>query len=394
MGVIISVFKSFRTRKSSVLFPILGVAVSVMSVIIISTVGAVGKQAVSREVSNLGLGGLMITPAATALGSVLTQGELETIRASQVVSAATPVVYHVSVIQNRKGEQDCILWGVDNHTNDIMHLSLLHGREISKSDIYSKNKVCLVDATYAKQLYSRENIVGKQITVLLTEGYETFTVIGVTDSDSSLVKSFVSDYIPCFVYLPYTVLRQASGDDFFSSIAVTVSENVSIQQAETALMVGLNDYSGYEGGYKIENMLTYSQTIEKILSIITVILSGIAGISLLISGISIMTVMLFSVGERTREIGIKKAIGAGFFDILFEFLVESVAISLIGTAIGIMLGTISSFVGCSFFSIQPVFEGKMILICAAVTAAFGIIFGIYPALRAARLDPAEALRRN
>ena len=392
MGVVSWFLKSFKIKRATTFFPILGVAVGVMSVIIISSVGAVGKRIVKNEIDSLGLGGLMIS--SSIADNVLSQGELNTVRSSDVITAATPIVYGVSEIQSIKGNENCILWGVDDNTKEIMKLKLLYGREISKADICSEQKVCIVDAAYAKSVYKRQNIVGKKIKLAFSHGTEEFTVVGITDSDSSLVKSIASDYIPYFVYVPYVFLRTDSGDDFFSSIAVSVNEGVDEDIASKALLARLSEFSGFEGGYKIENMVSYSRTIEKILLIITTILSLIAGISLLISGISIMTVMLFSVGERTAEIGIKKAIGAGFFDILFEFLCQAVAISLVGGVVGSVLGILASFLGCKLFSITPVFDVKMIAVCMAVTTAFGIAFGIYPAVRAAKLDPAEALRRN
>lgn len=392
MGVLSMIFKSFRTRKSKILFPVMGVVVGVMSVVVTSSVGAIGKELVSREVSGLGLGGLMISP--TYNENALTYEELEYLRTSQAVASATAVVYTPSSIKGVKDEQDCILWGVDGSTNKIMSLELHCGREITQSDISKGANVCLVDASYAKENYGRENIIGKKISVTMPYGYQQLEVVGITDSESSLVKSFVSDYIPCFVYVPYTLLKTATGDSFFSSIAVNINEDLTAYQAESAIRAHLNDFLSTTDSYKIENMLSYSKTIEKILSIITVVLSGIAGISLLVSGISIMTVMTFSVGERTREIGIKKAIGAGFFDIMLEFLAEGTIISVIGAVSGTFLAVAVIILGCNILSITPVFDNKMILMCMVAATVFGTVFSIYPAQRAAKLDPAEALRRN
>ena len=382
-----SLFKCFKASKKRVIFPIISVAASVISVVIITSVSAIGREIIDGEIKSLGLGGLMISSKTETL---LDMNSLEKVKSSEAILTASPMVYSYSQIETANGSDDCILWGVDGSAGETMHIKISLGREITNGDVLSYNNVCVIDSSYAQERYGRENILGKKLSIVINGCYEQFEIVGVADGKSSIIKNAVSDYVPCFIYLPYSTLQIGTGDVYFDSIAVDVKDGVSVESAEKDLQSRL----GTADAFKIENMMKYSDTIEKILDIITLILSAIAGISLVISGISVMTVMLFSVGERTREIGIKKSVGAGFFDILFEFLSEAVAICVIGGIIGVSAGIAVTFIGCGIFEVDAALDIKMILVCLAVTTAFGIVFGIYPALRAARLSPCEALRRN
>ncbi len=392
MNLLISVLKAFKRRKSNLLFPVISVAVGVMLVVLVSSVGAVGKNAVLSEMSGLGLGGLMISSKEEI--SLLATNQLEAVRECDSVSAATPIVYGYCQIECAGKSEKCLLWGSDHATDDIMNLPLVFGRAITKGDVAAQKRVCLVESTFAKKNYGRENIVGKQISLDVSDKPEMFTVIGVIDGESSLVKSVVNEYIPHFVYVPYSVFDSVGGEYLFSNIAVNVKESVGFDSAQAEIETALCEASAVYDGYKIKNMFSYTSTIEKIFSIVTIILSGIAAISLVVSGMSVMTVMLYSVGERRHEIGIKKAIGASFSDILFEFLLESVIITLSGCVLGVLVGLALSFIGCTALNLPLTIDGGMIGICAVVTAIFGLVFGIYPASRAARLNPVDALRQK
>lgn len=379
-------------KKTSV-FPIVSVAISVISVIIISVVSLIGKNSVKNEIANLGVGNFLISPD-NFFVEYLSNGELSAIKECETVSSACPIIYKMGQIKAINLQKDCLIWGIDQNSKDTMNLPLIFGRNITEFDVLNQNKVCLIDSSYAKEFYGRENIIGKKISVLLTDSYEELTVIGITNSEQSFVKNIISDYVPLFVYVPYSTMRQNSGDDMFSAVAVNVKDNIGVNQAEDSIKASLNEYSGFEDSYKIENMMAHTQTVDNILNLITLILSGIAGISLIVAGISVMTVMMFSVTERTHEIGIKKSIGASFWDILFEFLIEAFLISLIGCLIGIVFGIALSLILCKILSVPFEIDVNMIMICTGITALFGVIFGIYPAICAAKMQPAAALRRN
>lgn len=392
MTLLLSVFRSFSRRKSNLIFPVIGVSVGVMLVILVSTVGKIGKSAVKKEISSLGLGALMVSPMDT--GSFLGEEELRSVKNSQSTQSATPMVYLPSKINCANKEDDCVLWGIDSYAKEIMNIPIIYGRNLNQNDVNSLNRVCLIDSSYAKKTHGRENIVGKEIKIDLLGQQTAFTVVGITDSKQSLVKSVISEHVPCLVYVPYTVLRVQGSIDTFSAIALNVKDGIFVESAQKDVANSLYMYSTQNDLYKVENIFSYTSTIEKIFDIVTIILSGIAAISLVVSGLSVMTVMLFSVGERKGEIGVKKAIGASFFDILFEFLLESVIITLIGCLLGVVIGISISYIGCKVLSLDMQLDTQMIVICAFVTAAFGLIFGLYPAIRAAKLDPADTLRQK
>lgn len=394
MSRLVSILKGFKRRKGFFLFPIISVAVGVISVVIISSIGAVGKSIVKKEIETMGLNSLMVSLSKTSDLEFISQEELEVVGECMSVKAVAPVVFIPSQIESGQGSLDCLLWGVDGKSGEVMNFEVLHGRGINQGDVVSESRVCLVDSKYAKENYGRENIVGKNISIDFEGIKEKFEIVGVTDGEESLVKNIVSDIVPCFVYIPYTCLRQPSGEIVLNSITVTVSQAVDSKQAEKEIAARLSGFSHMSDGYKIENLTTHAQTVNNILDLITIILSLIAGVSLIISGISVMSVMMFSVRERTREIGIKKAIGASFFDIMLEFLFEAIVISLLGCSLGAVSGLTLCFLACKILNIVPVFDWSMIALCAVVTAAFGLVFGLYPAIKAARLEPAEALRRT
>ena len=394
MRLVLAVLKSFKRKRGFFLFPVISVAVGVLSVVIISSIGSVGKTVVKKEIETLGLNSLMISLNKISGTEYISQNELEIVKNCKTVYAAAPVIYQSSQIMSVGKTTDCLIWGVDGKSGEVMQLEIKYGKNISQTDIYNGNNVCLVDASYAKEHYGRENVVGKNIELELADGFKTFKIVGITDSSQSLVKNIISDFVPCMVYIPYTDLKQGFGECCFDSITVSVVPSVDSKQAEKEIENRLVGFSNIDGLYRIENLTVHAQTLENVIDLITVILSLIAGVSLMISGISVMTVMMFAVRERTHEIGIKKAIGASFFSVLLEFLIEAVVISLIGCLFGAVLGLTVCFVACKILNVAPVFDFKMIGVCIAVTALFGLVFGIYPAIKAARLDPAEALRRT
>ncbi len=383
-------FRGLWRRPARILFPAISVAIGAASVLMVFAAGSVGKQTVCDEMRRLGLGQLLVTPQDE---TALTARELEHIRQSNVVQTASPLIQTNGTIFSIRGDKNCIVNGVDETGAEQLYLSVCCGRFFQKSDLVGARPVCLVDSRYATATYGRKNIVGKKISLTLSQGQLFLTVVGVIDVDASPLRRWFSEEQQTQLYLPYSLLRRADGEDAFCSIAVQVAPGVEVQKARAVLSGALSRQCGKDS-FWIRNTEQQSRQLQGVVEKITDILSVLAGVSLLVSGISVMTVMLFSVGERTREIGLRKALGAGSGDILFSFLAQALLMTSLGFLMGLAFGVLGGTVLCRVLGATFFLTRRQVLLCLSVTGISGLLFGIYPAIRAARLRPAVALRRG
>ncbi|MEG1869988.1 MAG: FtsX-like permease family protein, partial [Oscillospiraceae bacterium] len=208
----------------------------------------------------------------------------------------------------------------------------------------------------------------------------------------NVFQSLAVGYIPSFVYLPYTAIGNKAEVKSFDQIIIKLKEQEEAEIIGEEIVNTWSAMNGVSKAYSTENIIAQKQSLNKMLDIVTLLLSVIAGISLMVAGLGIMTVMLVSVNERTREIGIKKSIGATPKVIVTEFLYEAFLLSLMGCLSGVALGILFAAAGCIIFSLPLLLNFKMILLCFAFTLMIGVLFGAYPAKLAAKLKPVDALR--
>lgn len=380
-------FRSFLT--------ILGICIGVTSVIIIGNISQIGTSAINKEMDSLGLGGLTISTSnnITATSSGLTNDDLEIVRHSDNIKQAMPIVVNNSQLICRDEKEDALLWGIDSKANQIISLNVLFGRGINTTDVNSYSNVCLVDEGFAQRYYKRNNIVGKKIFLKCSGALTEFEVVGIIKTGSGLLNNILGEYIPNFIYVPYTTLQSAANIENFSQIAVKVSDGYDVDMVGDKLVRNLTN-SNSSKTYYANNLIKQKDSLQNILNILTLVLSAVGAISLLVASLSIMTVMLVSVNERTREIGIKKSIGAKRKVIMLEFLLEATLISLIGCTAGVIIGNLVSFLGA--FSIGMSLELRLdVMVIAVIFSLFsGIIFGVYPAAKASNLKPVDALRNE
>lgn len=383
----------FRSKTRSLL-TMAGIAVGVFSVVLISTVGTVGTSQVSATLITMGVDTLLVQAADNSVSVTLTDKDTETVRNIAGVNDVMPLMASMTEAKMIGRRLDCYVWGVDKSADRLISLEAEHGRLVNNSDVSARLKVCVIDEQFAVDTYGRSNVVGKKLSMFLGGKYHEFEIIGVAKSGLSSLQGMLSNIMPGFMYIPISTMQQLSGRSTYDKLAIKIDDMNSDGAIVAEIKQTLDRTNGHVDGYICNNLLSQKGQLDDILSIVTTALSMVAGISLVVSGISVMTTMMMSVGERTREIGIKKSIGARKRDICAEFLTESIVLTLMGSGLGIVAGLLVSVIGC--IVVRVPFELNMTSLGVSVLAAavIGAVFGAYPAIKAASLKPVEALRKS
>ena len=383
--VLSSALKSLSRKWLRTLLTVSGITVGVIMVVIVSLISNAGKAAVNSELDNMGMNGLSVSTGSAVGG--LTQDDLQTIRRIGQVEEAMPLMIEFSSSLLCNVSNSAMICGIDSGTTQVISLKLEYGRAISPGDVEGALPVCMLDETVAREAYQRANVTGKTIVLQIGGVEQEFEIIGVTATGSSLLQN-VTEFIPGMVYIPYTTMQNLTGRETFDQIAVRVRDGSDVEHAQPPIV------SALEGLYRTDNLAVQKERLSGLMDIVTLVLTAISGISLLVSGLSIMTIMLVSVNERTREIGIKKAIGASSGRILWEFLAEAVIISLLGSLAGILLGGGLCWLGMTLVGVRMTLSLTGLLGLIGFSVALGALFGVYPAVKAAKMRPVEALRRD
>ena len=387
-STMISIFRS-RTRS---LLTMAGIAVGVFSVVLVSTVGTAGTAQVSSTLVTMGVDTLLVQSAGNSVSVTITDSDVSTVRRVDGVKDVMPLMASMTEAKMIGRRLDCYVWGVDRSADRLISLEAEHGRLINNSDSAAGSKVCVIDEQFAVKSYGRSNVVGKSLSMFLGGKYHEFEIIGVASSGLSGLQGMLTNIMPGFMYIPISTMQQLTGRTTYDKLAVKLDDMDADIPVVEAVKQALNATNGTTDAYIVNNLLSQKGQLEDILGIVTTALSLVAGISLAVSGISVMTTMLMSVTERTREIGIKKSIGATGRDICREFLSEAVVLTMLGSAAGASAGLLLSWVGGVVTGIP--FQADWLMMAAAVLAsgATGALFGASPAVKAARLRTVEALR--
>ncbi len=392
--VLFCALKNLSRKRLRTFLTMGSITIGVTMVVIVSMISSAGRTAVNRELENLGVSGLSISTNASASPDGqkgISSENLNLIRSTSHVETAMPLMIEYSLSTLRTIQSNTLICGIDAGARQAISLTLKHGRLISRGDLKSSALVCVVDETLAREAYGRENITGKTITLQIAGAQEEFRIIGVAEAGSSLLQS-LGEFIPSMVYVPYSTLQALTGRENFDQVAVRVDASADVAATENLILNRLRRTAGNNDFFRTDNLSTQRDKLGNLLDIVSLVLTAISGISLIVSGLGIMTIMLVSVNERTREIGVKKAIGASRGRILFEFLAEAVVISLLGSLIGVAVGGGISWFGMQAFGMSVPFVWTDFALLIAFSVLLGAVFGVYPAVKAARLRPVDALR--
>lgn len=393
-------WRSLRANKMRSFLTMLGIIIGVMAVILSSAIGLGTKAGVTKSVESLGSNVLTIMPGAASSGGVSQGlGSASSLTTTDVAAIASqdPDVQYVSPVVS-KNEQvvfesnntNTSIEGVSNQYQQIKGITMSSGRFFLSQEVNSAANVAVLGATVAQTLFTGYgNPVGQTIQIAGIP----FTVVGVAATQGGSGFNNPDNAIA----IPYTTeMNLLTGTNSVSQILVSAtSPNVMYQaqsEIESTLRVS-HQLSGTEADdFRIINQSTILSALSSVSQMLTMLLDGISAISLLVGGIGIMNIMLVSVTERTREIGIRKAIGAKKRVILMQFLLESLTLSVSGAVIGVVIGGAGAIIAGKIMK-----DGSLLSIWAAVlgvvfSLAIGIIFGVYPARKASNLKPIDALR--
>ncbi|MCL2696907.1 MAG: ABC transporter permease [Oscillospiraceae bacterium] len=380
--------KNILRSKTRSALTMTGIAVGAFAVALISQISATGAGQVSEILENMGINTVLVQSRQANAAANLDDADIVTLGAISGVDKAMPLMSANARADILEKSLPCLAWGVNSEAREIISLRPLHGRLIDSRDVVSGALVCVIDEEIARKTYGRSNIVGKNISLLIGGEYREFEIIGVASSGLSVLQSALSGIIPDFVYVPFSTMQSLTGRETYDKIAVLLSPDADgIQPAATER---IEAKLGQE--LIASNLLQQKNQLQGIMGTVTFALSVIAGISLFVAGLTVMTTMLVSVSERTREIGIKKSVGACNFDIMREFLSESALLALIGSAAGSLAALMVSLAGAGVLGIAFEFSLWRFLSPVLFSLLLGGLFGVYPALKAANMKPIDALR--
>lgn len=395
---IILALTSIKSNKMRSFLTMLGIIIGISSVIAITSIGASAKGVVGKEFESFGMNDMYIYPNYEMTQDGLEYSDLimpEDMEALQQrfpgdVQYIAPAISANSDTTVGRTKGKLSMTGVAGNYNKFKNMEVIYGRMIKESDVLSRKDCIVIDIKAAQHFYNKDNPLGETFSVVVNNESKDLTIVGVYQVPSSLFgKMFADDSY--YGYVPYSILQ--SGDQATSTVELyTNKDKDQNMQGEdfTRYLCRIKDKE--QGFYKYESAQAQMTTINNILGTLSIAIGAIAAISLIVGGIGIMNIMLVSVTERTREIGIRKSLGARTKDILMQFLIESMIISAIGGVIGTSLGVGIAAIGMSFAQIAVVIEPQVILLAVGFSALVGMFFGLYPARKAAKLDPIEALR--
>ena len=392
--------KSILKSRMRSLLTALGIIIGVAAVVVMVAIGDGAQLKVEQQIASLGTNLIIITPGASNTGGVrggagtfnrFTFDDVDKITTqSTLAKAVSPVVIARAQVIGGIGNWFTMVQGVSPDYLDIREWPLESGEFFTERDVTSRNKVCVLGTDVVKNLFPNDDPIGQTIRIRSVP----FKVIGVlTSKGQSSVGTSNDDVI---LAPSRTVLDRLAGGKFISSIQVSAqsSEKIpaTIEELKGIMREAHKLTQGEADDFTIRDQSDITEAATETSRVLTILLASVAGVSLVVGGIGIMNIMLVSVTERTREIGIRLSIGARASDILIQFLTEAIVLSLTGGIIGVLLSFLITYLLNHYTDQSAYIKPQVIMIAFGFAGAIGIFFGFYPARKAAGLNPIDALR--
>ncbi len=381
-------WKAVASNKMRSFLTMLGIIIGVMSLIVLVSVAGGTSDSVNNKIASMG-SNLLTANIQDDKGKPLKLADVEKLTKEKEIASAAPVSKSSVTASNTYSEETASIYGTTGSYETIQNLELYTGRFLKKTDVENHTNVIVINAGLAIDVMGRMDVVGENIS-LNGVTYQIIGVLAADKNDSTTTQSYEA-------YIPYTSLVRLVDDvsSDVTSFCVSATSEKTLDNAENILNAFLMErFSQDEDAFEIVNQSTVMEAMESVNNSLQLMLGAIAAISLLVGGIGIMNIMLVSVTERTREIGIRKAIGAGQGTILVQFLIEALLLSLLGCGIGILLSWIALMLVSVISGGDTTYQMSVPVMWIAVlfSVAIGVIFGLYPANKAAKKKPVEALR--
>ncbi|MCT8975228.1 ABC transporter permease [Clostridium sp. CX1] len=391
--------ESVKANKMRSFLTMLGIIIGISSVIAIVSLGQGGQNAITGEFEKIGAASVSIkvNQQKADKSDYITLKDVEQIKERiPTVKYVSPTLQKQGIVSSDIKSKRAFITGANEDYGNIGDTELIYGRYFNREEYLEGKPTIVIDNITAKALFGYEDAVGKTVNLGAKIFPKKATIIGISKNQMGMFGG-ADENMPAMISAPATFVQQLyPSENLIESIVVVAVAKEDSENAGNGAISILENRHNNAGRdiYSAESLLKQLDQINKVLGIFTAFISAVAGISLLVGGIGVMNIMLVSVTERTREIGIRKAIGATTRNILMQFLTESLIIALIGGIIGMILGILGSYFIGSFAGITPVVSPKVILAVILFSSAVGIFFGIYPAKKAADLDPIDALRHE
>ena len=384
-------FKAIWANKIRSFLTMLGVIIGVMSVTVLMGIGQGATSSVTDSIASMGTNMLSVTiqTRRTGFGNrnrntrssgargtvILKTDDVLSLKENEYIQYVSPLVSGNLTAKAGSTNTSASVQGVYPDYASIVNTELASGRYIIDADIANRSAVCVVGQELAAELFGNTNVVGNTLHV----NGRKFRIVGVLDAENTQLV------------MPFTLAQRMLGSTSITSFYVSATDSTTVARAETAVNRFLYKKYQDDSTYSIMNQEAMLETMEEMTGMLTMMLGGIAGISLLVGGIGIMNIMLVSVTERTREIGIRKAIGAKRRNILLQFLIESVVLSGMGGVLGLLLGYATMTVFERYLGMEVAATVEVAQLALGFSMFVGIVFGLYPANKASKLKPIDAL---
>ncbi len=380
-------YKNVTGSSIKGLLSVISVCIGIASVALVSGIGwGVSKQ-IDGELSRINASATVLKSNNNAFES----DEIIAIKNTAGIKGAVPLIFEFGKLYAKTQSMDTLVVGIDKDFSKIFDIKTLHGFEIGKDEKIFENYQVIVDDELAKKLYYRTNIIGKKIQLGYGQGVKEYEVVGVIESPKAGIETLIGQKFPAMVYIPYQTVNDTYGENKVSIVALTCEMEEEYDKVTSTLVRKLN-YNSPEGKYQLENISNYAGMVSKITDIVAIMISCVAGISVFVGGIGMMSSMISNIESRKTEIGIYMALGIRKKDILKIYMCESVMI----TATGGLAGILISIIGVYFIRQTGVVNVNLditaLAVCCIVAVLCGIMFGYMPAKKAATMKPMDAIR--